>query len=221
MDIELTDVHVDGPRRALFDCRLLRIPCGSVIGVAGPSGSGKSTLLHVIAGLLTPTTGAVTWGGEDIWRLSARARDAQRGRRIGLVFQDFNLIEELSPAANAGIAACFAPRADRDALRMRGTAALKRMSLESITRPVSMASGGERQRIAIARAVSTDPEVVLADEPTANLDRETGKAVISDLLDLARDGGKTLIIASHDPAVLSRLPRRLAVRDGRVTEGRS
>ena len=138
-------------------------------------------------------------------------------RRIGLIFQDFLLFDELSPAANAGLTALFARRTRRSDIRQRAEERLDHLGVPQDSRTVASFSGGERQRVAISRALATDPAILLADEPTASLDRPAADRLIDDLLTLARTTGKTLIAVSHDSHLLDRLDRVLTVEDGAVT----
>ncbi|MGX1097770.1 ABC transporter ATP-binding protein [Amorphus sp. MBR-141] len=209
----------DGNRTILSVGRL-RVAAGETIGVRGPSGAGKSTLLHALAGLVTAASGTVRWGETDIAALSDGGRSAFRRDRIGMVFQDYLLFEELTPLANAALAGAYAPRRRRAAIDARACAVLDRLGIGTRgTRSVASFSGGERQRVAVARALATDPAIVLADEPTASLDRAAADALIDDLVRLARDGGTTLIAVSHDPALHARMDRLVDVVDGRLVEG--
>ncbi len=157
------------------------------------------------------------WGDVDILTAGQSARTAFRASNIGLIFQDFLLFEELSPAANAAIAALFLPAKQRRGLRQRANEQLLRLNIPQDARTVASFSGGERQRVAIARALANDPAILLADEPTASLDRDTANRVADDLTRLARAGNKTLITVSHDHDLLSRMDRVLTLTDGRIT----
>jgi putative ABC transport system ATP-binding protein len=138
---------------------------------------------------------------------------------MGLVFQDFLLFEELSAAANAALAGAYAPRAARPQLARRVQATLARLGLATgERRTVESFSGGERQRVAVARALANDPAIILADEPTASLDRAAADRLIDDLVALAHEGGKTLITVSHDPALHARMDRLVTIADGRLVD---
>ncbi|WP_245730913.1 ABC transporter ATP-binding protein [Rubrimonas cliftonensis] len=214
---DVTVTAADG--RLLLRLDRLDVAPGAALGVRGPSGAGKSTLLNALAGLLRPATGAIRWGGTDVAALGEAARDAFRRRFMGLIFQDFLLFEELSPLDNAAVGAAFAPRAERAAIRARAAALLDRLGVAAGARDVSRMSGGERQRIAVARALSGGPRVILADEPTASLDRANADLLIADLLALAREGGGTVIAVSHDPAVTMAMDRIVSVVDGVARDG--
>ncbi len=192
---------------------------GEVVGLAGPSGSGKSTILHAVAGLLVPTTGRVELLGTDLRSLSDRGRLRHRRRHVGIVFQRFHLLPSLSARANVALPLVQAgvPRHRR---RRRAVALLEEVGLaDRVDHLPGELSGGERQRVAIARALSTDPDVIVADEPTGELDSETGEAVLGTLTDVAAD--RTVAIASHDPATLAATERTVELRDGRVvSDGR-
>src|SRR6266571_5942610 len=192
----------------------LDVPPGQFLAVAGPSGSGKSTLLGLIAGLDQPTSGRITVGGVDITGLGEDEMARFRRDTIGYVFQSYHLIPTLTALENvavpleiAGVAAP-APRA-QDLLAEVGLAE------RGHHYPVQL-SGGEQQRVALARAVALRPPVLLADEPTGNLDSATGKQIIDLLLALNRAGGSTLLLVTHDPALAERTERVISLRDGRV-----
>ena len=217
LPLSLKAVSVTGDDgRAILSAAALRVAPGEAVGVRGPSGAGKSTLLYALAGLV-PVVGRVTWGETDIAALGPAAAARFRGTHIGLIFQDFLLFEELSPLANAALAEAYAPPSTRTSLRPAAAAMLTRLGLNAdAARSADSFSGGERQRIAVARALAHDPAVILADEPTASLDRAAADALIGDLTALARDEGKTLIAVSHDAALHDRMDRVIEVRDGQV-----
>jgi len=215
--LSLRDVAVDAPDgRALLRVGALDIGPGEAVGIRGPSGAGKTTLLHVMAGLIRPARGAVRWGDTDLATLDEAARDAFRRRSLGLIFQDFLLFEELSPLGNAAVAAAWAPAAERPEIRARAAGLLDRLGVPPGARGVSGFSGGERQRVAAARALAADPAAVLADEPTASLDRVSADRLVGDLLALARERGRTVIAVSHDAAVIAAMDRVIEVADGAV-----
>jgi putative ABC transport system ATP-binding protein len=214
----LDGVQVVVGGRAILDVPRLEIPVGAHVGIAGVSGSGKTTLLHVIAGLRAPTAGRVLWGDVDIAGLSPQLGDAWRRASIGLVFQDFQLIPELSALENVLLPAQFAARQVSGDLRQRARDALIAMGINTMAQRVSDMSRGEQQRVAIARAVLHRPCLILADEPTASLDPESSVAVVDLLVGAARETGATLVIVSHDPTVLSRLERTLAIRGGKLAD---
>lgn len=212
--IEGMELFADSGRRLLEIPRLHLSPQRAVV-LRGPSGAGKSTLLHAISGLL-PARGRILWGGQDILALSGPERAAFRRNNIGLIFQDHLLFEELSAAENASVAALYAPRARRQAIEARARDALTRLGITEPLRPAGTYSGGERQRIAVARALATDPPILLADEPTASLDRANADRLAADLMALARDEGRMLIAVSHDPAFHAAADRVIDMRDGQI-----
>lgn len=201
--------------RTLLEVAAFDVAPGDVVVVRGPSGAGKSTLLQVLAGLIQPAAGAVRWGDTELAAMAETGRAAFRRKTIGMVFQDHLLFDELTAFGNAGLAAAYAPRKERAAIKAQAGALLDRLSIPSGGRRATRYSGGERQRIAVARALATDPPVVLADEPTASLDRATADRLINDLFAYA-GGQKTLIIASHDPAIHARAERLASVIDGKL-----
>jgi putative ABC transport system ATP-binding protein len=187
---------------------------GKVTVVSGPSGSGKSTLLYVLAGLLRPLKGVVTYDGVDIYKMSERKRDAWRRTRIGFIFQDFHLIGELSPLANATLPATFG-RAH--GVRERAHGLLEQLGVPAERHTIEQLSRGERQRVAVARALAFDPPVVLADEPSASLDRAATVDLVSVLAGMAADG-RTVVVASHDPDIVERADVRFFLQHGRLND---
>jgi len=212
---QVTKVYTSRPPVTALRGVSLRIDAGELVGVVGPSGSGKTTLLHLMGTLDRPSAGRVRLGGRDVARLPDRQLSGLRAGRIGFVFQQFFLAEHESVLENVagGLLYTGARPADRRE-RAREALALVGLSARPDARPTQL-SGGQRQRVAIARAVVGRPAIVLADEPTGNLDSATGAAV----LDLIRDLNElctTIVVITHDRDVAARLPRRVEVRDGRI-----
>ncbi|MEM8728915.1 MAG: ATP-binding cassette domain-containing protein [Pseudomonadota bacterium] len=194
----------------------LRLEAGQSLGVRGASGAGKSTLLFALAGLFDTAVGKVVWHGTDLMSLTPDQRGAFRAAEIGFVFQDFLLFEELSGFENAALPALFTPAQERAGLRQRARDLLHRLEVRHPQRPVDSYSGGERQRVGIARELANDAKILLADEPTANLPREMADQVCATLVETIRPQGRTLIVASHDPGLLARMDRVVTLLDGRL-----
>lgn len=187
---------------------------GKLTVVSGASGSGKSTLLYVMAGLLPPQQGKVRYGDTDLYALSEQARDGWRRTKIGFIFQDFHLIPEMSPIANITLPGTFGRGRN---LRQRAIELLAELGVPANRRSIDLLSRGERQRVAIARALVFDPPVILADEPTASLDREATMDFLT-LVDRLVADGRTVVIASHDPDVLQRADAEFRLERGRLLE---
>jgi putative ABC transport system ATP-binding protein len=191
---------------------------GETLAIVGPSGSGKSTLLGLIAGLDAPTTGRIRIGGTDITELGEDALARLRGDAIGIVFQFFHLIPSLTAFENVLVPLELAGAGGAEA---RARALLATVGLTERARHYpSQLSGGEQQRVAIARALANQPRLLLADEPTGNLDSANGAQVIDLLFGISRTHRTTLVLATHDPALAARAGARLALLDGRVVERR-
>jgi putative ABC transport system ATP-binding protein len=193
------------------------IDAGEFVAVVGPSGSGKSTLMHIIGCLDSPSSGKYWLDGQDVAELTARALARIRNQKIGFVFQTFNLLPRASILKNVELPLLYAglPRGER---RERAMHTLERVGLgnRAKNRPNEL-SGGQRQRVAIARALVNNPSLVLADEPTGNLDQKTGSEIIDIFEALA--GEETIIIVTHDPVIASRTGRRIKIVDGRIVNG--
>jgi len=204
-----------GEVRALDGIDLV-IGSGEFVAVEGPSGSGKSTLLQLLGALDTPTSGSLLFDGRQMDNLSAAELTDVRARDIGFVFQAFNLIPTLTAAEN--VEAAMVPlKRDRRARRGRARELLDRVGLAPRADHLpSLLSGGEQQRVAIARALANEPRVILADEPTGNLDSSTAGDVVGTLGSLSSDQGVTVIVVTHAEDVARRAARRIRLRDGQV-----
>ena len=194
------------------------VHAGEFVALAGPSGSGKTTLLNLISGIDTPTGGDVTIDSVPITKLSEKERTLFRRENIGFVFQFFNLIPTLSVSENL-LLPLQLNGWDRNRSRERVLELLERVGLQDrLDSYPDRLSGGEKQRVAIARALVHDPKLILADEPTGNLDSDTGMAVMSLLDGLVRASGKTMIAVSHSDMVIGMADRALAIEDGKLVE---
>jgi putative ABC transport system ATP-binding protein len=215
---EVTRVYAVGDQevRAL-DGVSLRVAAGEYVAIMGPSGSGKSTLLHLLGLLDRPTSGSYLLGGTDVTDLGDPERALARRDKIGFVFQFFHLVERLTAEQNVELPLILAglPPGER---RPRVQAALESMGLaDRLDHRPSQLSGGQRQRVAIARATVTRPSILLADEPTGNLDRASGREVLQ-ILEGLQAQGLTLLVVTHDPEIGARAGRRIRMVDGRVAE---
>ncbi|KQM75561.1 ABC transporter ATP-binding protein [Xylophilus sp. Leaf220] len=193
-----------------------RLAARETAAIVGASGSGKSTLLSILAGLDTPSRGTVRLGGEDIFALDEDDRAALRARKVGFVFQSFQLMANLSALENVMLPLELAGRADA---RKAAREMLGRVGLgERLGHYPKVLSGGEQQRVALARAFVVEPAVLLADEPTGSLDFATGAKVMELMFDLNRERGTTLVLVTHDRAIAARCERRITIDAGRVVE---
>jgi putative ABC transport system ATP-binding protein len=223
MIIQVRDVTMrlasGGQWVTILDRVTLDVAAGEVVAVTGPSGSGKSTLLGLLAGLDAPTAGSITVAGTEVAALGEAALARFRRDTIGYVFQSFHLIPTLTAVENVAVPLELAGDA---APLARAQALLAEVGLAARGHhyPAQL-SGGEQQRVAIARAVALRPELILADEPTGNLDSATGAAIIDLLLGLQREQAATLVLVTHDPALAERADRIVGLRDGRVTGERT
>jgi putative ABC transport system ATP-binding protein len=200
--------------RALDDVSL-DIQAGEFISIIGPSGSGKSTLMHILGCLDSPTKGTIQLDGVMIHDASARELAAIRNRKIGFVFQFFNLLPKLNVMQNVELPMIYSGIGSRQR-RERSMAALEAVGLANRAkhRP-SQLSGGQQQRAAIARALVNSPRIVFADEPTGNLDSHTGEAILQLFRKLSQEG-RTIVLVTHDPEIAAVTPRRIEIRDGKI-----
>jgi putative ABC transport system ATP-binding protein len=202
------------PLRVLADIHL-RVDEGEYVAVIGPSGSGKSTLLNILGCLDNPTRGAYRIQGEDVARFDDAALSRVRNARIGFVFQSFQLVSHLTVQENVELPLFYA-RSRAAARRKRARELIERVGLGGRANHLpAQLSGGERQRTAIARALANEPALLLADEPTGNLDTATSQEIMELFHALHRRGG-TLVLITHDPGIAANAPRRVALRDGRI-----
>lgn len=200
----------------ILDDLNLAVQHGERVAIVGRSGSGKSTLLGLLAGLDSPSSGKVLIDGTEISRLDEDGRAAVRGRKMGFVFQSFQLLPSLTALENVMLPLQLAGREDA---RSQAEAALSRVGLEQrLSHYPKQLSGGEQQRVAIARAFAPRPAILFADEPTGNLDADTGQQIIDLLFSLNEEAGTTLILVTHDNALAARCQRRLLLNHGRLTD---
>ncbi len=195
----------------------VRIETGSCVAIMGPSGAGKSTLLHLLAGLDTPTRGDVLWDGQTVAGVSDDERAAFRNRMIGIVFQFYHLLPELSALENVMLPGLVSRRRNGKELRARAARCLESVGLAARAqhRPREL-SGGEQQRVAIARALINEPTFLFCDEPTGNLDSKTGTEVIDLLMTVNRKSGVGVVLVTHQATLAERAERVVVLSDGRV-----
>ncbi|MSR21235.1 MAG: ABC transporter ATP-binding protein [Gemmatimonadetes bacterium] len=197
----------------------LEVPPEAFVSIVGPSGSGKTTLLGLLAGLDEPTSGRVKLDGQDLFALTEDGRAEFRSRNVGFVFQTFHLLPTLTALENVLVP--LELRGEYAGARERGEALLGRVGLgERMDHYPAQLSGGEQQRVALARAFANRPKILFADEPTGNLDRETGGAIVAMLEELNRDAHTTLVLVTHDPALAERAHRVISLSGGRIATDR-
>ena len=220
MDIQVKDISkiygVGESRVTALHHANMQIRPGDFISIMGPSGSGKSTLLHIISGLDTPTSGQVLYGDTDIHHGSDRELSAFRRRKIGFIFQHFNLLPVLTAQENITMPLLLDGRQPDEAY-LQEIAAFLGIDKRLTHLPHEL-SGGQQQRVAIARALITKPDIIFADEPTGNLDSKSGGEVMRMLCDLRRQMNKTLVIITHDPRIAEMAERRFTIVDGTLSE---
>ncbi len=210
----------DGSKTEVLKDVSFELQVGDALAVAGPSGAGKSTLLHILGVLDKPTTGRVLYKGKNIFDFNRTQLADFRNQKLGFIFQFHHLLPEFSaleytmmPALIAGL--------EKSTARKKAEKILLRVGLENrLTHKQGELSGGEQQRVAVARALMMDPEIVLADEPTGNLDSQTGQSVFNLLMELNREIGMTLIIVTHNEDFSRDMPRMITLVDGRIVDSR-
>jgi len=216
VQLERVDLHMSS---GAGDVHILRdisldLPAARTVSIVGPSGSGKTTLLMVLGGLEKPTSGRIRVGGRELTGLDEDALAAFRRDNIGIIFQSFHLIPSMTALENVAVPLEFA--GSSDAFK-RAEEALKAVGLDHrLTHYPGQLSGGEQQRVAIARAFVTAPRLILADEPTGNLDLDTGRKVIDLMFDMTRKHGTTLVLVTHDAQLAARCDVKISIRDGKI-----
>ena len=219
--VELRDVskiyHLGGEEIRALNGINCDIESGEFISIIGPSGSGKSTLMHILGCLDSPTHGTIRLDGTMIHDATARELATIRNRKIGFVFQFFNLLPKLNVLQNVELPMVYSGVSAKER-RERAMHTLQTVGLENRSkhRP-SQLSGGQQQRVAIARALVNSPKIVFADEPTGNLDSHTGEAILNLFRSLSSQG-RTIILVTHDPEIAAVTPRRIEIRDGKISE---
>jgi len=211
---------IDGDRVNALNGLDLDIKKGEFIAIMGPSGSGKSTAMNMVGSLDTPTNGQVILDGHDIAKLDESQLTEIRGKRIGFVFQTFNLIPSLTALENVMLPMAF-QRVSKDLRYKKGVETLNLVGLGNrLNHKPNQLSGGQKQRVAVARALVNDPEVILADEPTGNLDSKSGQEIMGLLQDLNVKHNKTIILVTHDANIAKRADRIINLKDGKIVKGK-
>jgi putative ABC transport system ATP-binding protein len=205
-----------GRQVAALDNASLEIPSGDFVAVVGPSGSGKSTLLLVLGGMLSPSTGKVFLNGHSLYDLSPNQRAEMRRQKVGFVFQTFNLVPYLTAQENVQIP-LFLAGMEEAAQKEKAAGLLQRVGLaDRLDHKPPELSIGQQQRVALARVMANEPEIILADEPTGNLDPETGQQILDLLAEMNREG-RTVVMVTHDPRAAARAKRTLHLQAGRIS----
>ncbi len=208
--------------RRVLDIPELFLPGGTLAGIYGDSGSGKTSLLNLLCGLVLPDVCQgceLRWGKDDLITMPEGRRDAWRGSHVGMIFQDFQLFPHLSALENVLLPATFRHFSIPAELQIRARDLLRRLGIRRTDVPTGVFSRGEQQRVAMARAVLFRPSVLLADEPTASLDRSNAQLVTDELVDLARSEGCTLLVVTHEQVLHGRMDRRFRLERGRLLSG--
>jgi len=209
--------HLGGEEIRALDDVSLDLDQGEFVSIIGPSGSGKSTLMHILGCLDSPTLGNVVLAGTDIAKASARELARVRNRTIGFVFQFFNLLPKLNVLQNVELPMIYAGIGSRER-RERAEKALEMVELSHrLKNRPNQLSGGQQQRVAIARALVNNPKIILADEPTGNLDTHTGELILALFRRLAAEG-RTVILVTHNPEIAAVTPRRIEIRNGKIAQ---
>lgn len=216
LSIEGLQVRYPGLPVPALDIDMLALEAGARVALTGPSGSGKTTFINVVTGMERTGSGSVRWNGDDLARLPEGRRDRWRARNVGLVMQEFHLFPGLPAEANVLLPQRLSRLGLPADARRRGLELLERVGIDRPGQTVETMSRGQMQRVAVARALVGDPGLIVADEPTASLDAESGAAVAGLLLELAGETGATLIVATHDERLTGRLDRALRLENGRL-----
>ncbi len=223
--LEATDIHKSYERGdetiPVLNGLTVSLDAGSFTTLVGPSGCGKSTLLHICGAMDRPTSGAVRLDGESLDTLNDDGLTRVRRERVGFVFQFFNLLPTLTVEQNIGLPLLLKGRSVQSVANLSGQWAERVGISHRLSHFPSQLSGGEAQRVAIARAVIHQPALILADEPTGNLDSETGRTILDVLIDVNRDSGAAMLLATHDPAVAAAAGEVIEMRDGLITRDAS
>ena len=223
--LEAADIHKSYERGdetiPVLNGLTVSLDAGSFTTLVGPSGCGKSTLLHICGAMDRPTSGAVRLDGESLDTLNDDGLTRVRRERVGFVFQFFNLLPTLTVEQNIGLPLLLKGRSVQSVANLSGQWAERVGISHRLNHFPSQLSGGEAQRVAIARAVIHQPALILADEPTGNLDSETGRTILDVLIDVNRDSGAALLLATHDPAVAAAAGEVIQMRDGLITRDAS
>ena len=198
----------------VIDLPSLAVAPGTLTVLSGASGSGKSTLLYLLSGLLRPDAGSIAWAETDIAKLGESQRDRWRRKQAGFIFQNFHLIEEMSPVDNV-LVPIWLDSFSAATKRQRALDLLRQLDVPAERESVAKLSRGQQQRVAIARALIGDPSIIFADEPTASLDATTGETVAAVLQRLTREDGRTVVVASHDPAIKTLADQTVQLDHGR------